>query len=345
MSSCIRLSSPRSFAAEQRNNGDEFKAPGVQKMSFEVYVHRRKKLGVGMDRTELQIDEDQMELLTRNVPTDFKSFVKKQSDRRRSGGNSNQIDESLIRFGEVISSLEISNDPNYRIRGATANRLMKILDVYLAMKASVDQLINTKEVLMEINKLDRAIKSVALSLKNDARDHLITERNLLSDISEVGDCSDDFNRSKQIDEKIAIARQMTLKMSAELKGVKDYFKYKGGLISGSGRRKNDYSLHYLVFALGGVFQDVNGTDVSVMVSFNDDEEPTSKFWSFIRSFCENCDPDLMKEFSGNFAQTVKNICRRYQKADHSVSELTDRPDTQRLLDFMVVVHRAKSRKQ
>lgn len=302
-------------------------------------------MGIWMDGTDLHIDEDQMELLARNVPANFKSFVHRQAKFRREINDRNHKNKDPLRINDFMIHLFDDECTNYKRRNGTANYLVKVFDVYFAMKASVDQLINTKEVLTEISKLDRAIKSVALSLKNEARDHLITERNLLSDISEVGDCSDDFKRSQQIDERIAIAHQMTLKMSAELKDVKDYFKYKGGLISGSGRRKNDYSLHYLVFALGGVFQDINGPDASVMVSFNDDEEPTSKFWLFIRSFCENCDPELMKEFSGNFAQTVKNICRRYQKADHSVSELTNRPDTQRLLDFMVVVHRAKSRKQ
>lgn len=288
------------------------------------------------------IDADQKELLARNVPEDFKAFVRKQADNRCNSGIRNHNNETLIRLGEVVGFLEIADDPSFKIRGGTVNRLTKVLDVYFAMKASVDQLINTKEVLSEISKLDRAIRSVALTLKNDARDRLVVERNVLTDISQIGNKSEAFESAKQIDERIAIAHQMILHMSTELEGVKSYFKYKGGLISGSGRRKNDYSIHYLVFALGGIFQDVKGSDASVMVSFNDDDLPTSKFWSFLEAFCQNCDPALIRVFEGNFAQTVKTICRRYQKAGYSVEELTNKPDTQSLLDFMVAVHKVKS---
>lgn len=295
-----------------------------------------------MDELKLTIDDEQKELLARNLPEDFHTFVRKQALNRRDVGSRKQNHEWWIKLGEVVSSLEVANDPSFRVRGGILNHLMKVLDVYFAMKASVDQLINTKEVLTEINKLDRAIRSVALTLKNESRDKLIAERNALTDISEIGNQSGAFLRAKQIDEKIAIAHQMVLFMSAELEDVMGYFKYKGGLITGSGRRKNDYSIHYLVFALGELFQDVKGSNASVMVSFNDDDQPTSKFWSFFETFCQNCDPALIKEFDGNFAQTTKTICRRYQRATYSVKSLTSRPDTQTLLDFMVAVHKVKS---
>lgn len=295
-----------------------------------------------MDKRELVIDADQTELLARNVPEDFNKFVRKQAKNRNDSGSRNHNNETLIRLGEVVGSLKITDDSNFMIRNRIVNRLTTVLDVYLAMKASVDQLINTKEVLREILRLDAAIESVALSLKNDARDSLIVERNALSDISEIGNDSKSFCDANQIDERIAIAHQMILHMSTELKYVRSYFKYKGGLVSGSGRRKNDYSIHYLVFALGEVFQDVKGSDASVMVSFNDDDLPTSKFWSFFEAFCQNCDPELIRVFEGNFAQTVKTMCRRYQKADYSVKQLTNKPDTQTLLDFMVAVHKVKS---
>jgi hypothetical protein len=290
---------------------------------------------------KFEVDPEFKELLARNVPADFERVV---------GGLRNKLAKELaenrhkvdLGFDEIVKCLHRSPSPKdiKNLRG----KLFKILSLYLAMKQSVDHVINPKEVSKEIDSLKAKLQTVEARLRNDQRDQLLVERLEIEDIVELGNSLQAFRGAGHIDERVVVTRLFIENTLKELSEMQSYFRYKADKVSGPGRRKNDYSIHYMIFALADLFNDVGEVDGAIMVSFNDDDEPISAFWILVKTFCDHLDWDVEKEYRGKFPEFIKTLCRRYQKTEYSTGKFTSRPDTQLLLDFMSVVHELKSNK-
>lgn len=140
-------------------------------------------------------------------------------------------------------------------------------------------------------------------------------------------------------------RQYILEVEKNLSQMSSFFNYKAGLIQKTGRKLNDYSLHYLVFSLGDIFESYGKMTGSAMVSFDRiTEEPIGNFWNLVDSYCENFDSSLQEltERETNFAEKIKRLCRRRNDINFDTSGLSQNPDTQRLLDFMQAVEKSKT---
>lgn len=287
------------------------------------------------------VDPALKELLAKNVPAKFNRSVETVGKKRSEEYSTNQQEEDF-RFCEVVRCLHPS--PSFKNQQVLSGKLRPILNVYLAMKQTVDQVVDPKSVSKELLSLVAKLQTVEARLRNDARDRVLMERLEIKDISALGHDSKAFGAAGQIDEKIAVAHQSISHMLREIGVLNSYFEYKTDQLSGRGRRKNDYSVHYMVFALADLFLEVGKIDGAIMVSFNDDDEPTSAFWELIKTFCYHLDRELEKEYKGNFPEMIKTMCRRYQKSDYCTKRLTAYPDTQLLLGFMSAVHLSKSKK-
>lgn len=293
------------------------------------------------NETEFRIDATLRELLARNVPKKFNKSVESIETKQLEEYSANQREEDF-RLGEIVRCLHPS--PSYKNTTVLIDRLRPILHVYLAMKQTVDQVVDPQSVSKELRSLEAKLQTVEVRLRNDTRDRILLERLDKEHISDLGYNLKAFRNAGQIDEKITIAHLSVEDMLLKTREINSYFQYKADQVSGSGRRKNDYSVHYLVFALADLFREVGKIKGSIMVSFNDDEEPTGAFWKLVKTFCDHLDSNLKKEYKGNFPEMIKTLCRRCQKANYPTTQFTAHPDTQLLLDFMSVVHQTKSRK-